>query len=103
MRAKLQEIKTELRQRMHQSIPSQGHWLRQVVTGTSHTMPSPQIVGRSQRSGITWRPLAPHASAAQPERQLYVGPDDEAGPGWLPAPRLLHPWPDQRFAVKHPR
>src|ERR1700756_395995 len=32
MRAKLQEIKTELRQRMHQSIPSQGHWLRQVVT-----------------------------------------------------------------------
>src|SRR6201981_3788866 len=33
MRAKLQEIKTELRQRMHQSIPSQGHWLRQVVTG----------------------------------------------------------------------
>jgi group II intron reverse transcriptase/maturase len=33
MRAKLQEIKTELRQRMHQPIPSQGQWLRQVVTG----------------------------------------------------------------------
>lgn len=31
MRAKLQEIKTELRQQ--QSIPSQGHWLTQVVTG----------------------------------------------------------------------
>ena len=42
-------------------------------------MPCPQIVGRSQRSGITWRPLAPHASAAQPERRLHVGPDDEAG------------------------
>jgi len=23
--------------------------------------------------------------------------------GWLPAPRILHPWPDRRFAVKHPR
>src|SRR5712675_2463125 len=33
MRAKLQEIKAELRQRMHQTIPDQGRWLRQVVTG----------------------------------------------------------------------
>src|SRR6202023_3200999 len=33
MRAKLQEIKMELRLRMHQTIPAQGHWLRQVVTG----------------------------------------------------------------------
>jgi len=22
---------------------------------------------------------------------------------WLPKSRILHPWPDQRFAVKHPR
>jgi hypothetical protein len=22
---------------------------------------------------------------------------------WLPKPRILHPWPNQRFAVKHPR
>jgi hypothetical protein len=22
---------------------------------------------------------------------------------WLPRPRILHPWPNQRFAVKHPR
>jgi len=22
---------------------------------------------------------------------------------WLPKPRVLHPWPKQRFAVKHPR
>src|ERR671910_171104 len=22
---------------------------------------------------------------------------------WLPRPRILHPWPSQRFAVKHPR
>jgi hypothetical protein len=22
---------------------------------------------------------------------------------WLPKPRILHPWPDARFAVKHPR
>jgi len=22
---------------------------------------------------------------------------------WLPKPRILHPWPDKRFAVTHPR
>src|SRR5262249_47923262 len=33
MRAKLKEIKEEMRQRRHHSIPEQGHWLRLVVTG----------------------------------------------------------------------
>jgi hypothetical protein len=33
MRAKLREVKEELRQRMHQPIPEQGRWLRQVVAG----------------------------------------------------------------------
>jgi hypothetical protein len=22
---------------------------------------------------------------------------------WLPKPSILHPWPNQRFAVRHPR
>jgi group II intron reverse transcriptase/maturase len=25
------------------------------------------------------------------------------GERWLPHPRILHPWPNQRFAVRHPR
>jgi RNA-directed DNA polymerase len=33
MRAKLAEVKKELRKRMHQPIPEQGRWLRQVVRG----------------------------------------------------------------------
>ena len=33
MRAKLKDIKAELRRRMHQPIPSQGQWLKQVVKG----------------------------------------------------------------------
>src|SRR3984957_5395242 len=33
MRAKLKGIKAELRRRMHQPIPNQGQWLKQVVTG----------------------------------------------------------------------
>ena len=33
MRAKLGEIKKEMRRRLHQPIPEQGKWLRQVVSG----------------------------------------------------------------------
>src|SRR6187402_62262 len=42
MRAKLQAIKQELRRRMHQPIPEQGKWLRQVVTGyfNYHAVPT---------------------------------------------------------------
>src|SRR3954466_3042962 len=42
MQAKLTEIKEELRRRMHQSIPQQGRWLRQVVTGYNnyHAVPT---------------------------------------------------------------
>src|SRR3954465_2639115 len=36
MQAKLQEIKKELRERMHQPIPKQGQWLKQIVTGYFH-------------------------------------------------------------------
>jgi hypothetical protein len=104
MRAKLQEIKAELRQRMHQPIPSQGHWLRQVVTGhfAYHAVPTNSralsafrhcaadlwrrtLRRRSHKDGFTW------------ERMTKLVAD------WLPAPRVLHPWPDRRFAVKHPR
>jgi RNA-directed DNA polymerase len=104
MRAKLQEIKAELRQRMHQTIPEQGHWLRQVVTGhfAYYAIPTNSrallafrhyvadlwrrtLRRRSQKDGFTWDRMTKLANA------------------WLPAPRIRHPWPDQRFAVKHPR
>jgi RNA-directed DNA polymerase len=104
MRAKLREIKVELRHRMHHAIPEQGRWLKAVVTGffAYHAVPtnSRALVAfrhhvtdlwrrtlrrRSQKDALTWGRMAKLAAA------------------WLPAPRILHPWPNQRFAVKHPR
>jgi group II intron reverse transcriptase/maturase len=103
-RAKLQEIKEELRRRMHQPIPLQGSWLKQVVTGhfAYYAVPTNAralsafrhhvtdlwrraLRRRSQKDGFTWARMTQLAA------------------GWLPEPRILHPWPDQRFAVKHPR
>jgi RNA-directed DNA polymerase len=104
MKAKLKEVAGELRQRMHQSIPEQGVWLKQVVTGyfVYHAVPTNSVAlvtfrdeiiarwrwvlhRRSQKSALTWTRMKKLA-------------DD-----WLPRPRILHPWPNQRFAVKHPR
>ena len=104
MRAKLQAIKQELRQRMHQPIPQQGKWLKQVVAGyfRYHAVPTNSralatfraevarrwwrlLNRRSQRGNLTWARITKLVN------------------DWLPQPRILHPWPNQRFAVKHPR
>ena len=104
MRAKLQAIKQELRQRRHQPIPVQGKWLRQVVKGyfNYHAVPTNNqalaafrffvtefwqrsLRRRSQKDGTTWHQIAQLAK------------------DWLPKPDTLHPWPRIRFAVTHPR
>jgi hypothetical protein len=78
--------------------------LRQVVTGdlADHAVPTNrgalvafqcQVVDlwrrtlrrRSQTDDMTW------------ERVKRLSDD------WLPKVRILHPWPNERFAVKHPR
>jgi hypothetical protein len=42
MQAKIKEVAGELRRRMHQSIPEQGKWLKQVITGffNYHAVPT---------------------------------------------------------------
>src|SRR5271170_4812556 len=104
MRAKLKDIKAELRRRMHQPIPSQGRWLKQIATGhfAYYAVPTNSralsafrhyvtdlwrrtLRRRSQKDGLTW------------ERMTKLADD------WLPQPHILHPWPDVRFDVKHPR
>jgi RNA-directed DNA polymerase len=104
MLGKLKDIKAELRRRMHQPIPEQGRWLRQVVTGhfVYYAVPTNSralsafrhhvtdlwrrtLRRRSQKDGFTW------------DRMTRLVDD------WLPQPRILHPWPDVRFDVRHPR
>jgi RNA-directed DNA polymerase len=104
VRAKLKEVKAELRRRMHGPIREQGAWLKQVVTGfcNYHAVPNNlravaafryhvtdlwrrTLRRRGQKHRLTWKQIAKLADQ------------------WLPKPRILHPWPNQRFAVKHPR
>ena len=104
MRARLQEIKRTLRKRLHATIPEQGKWLRSVVTGycAYHAVPTNiRALGRFRYHVMRlW--LRTLRRRSQKDKMTWVRLSKIAG-DWLPTPRILHPWPSERFAVKHPR
>ena len=100
-RAKLREIKEELRRRMHEPIQEQGKWLKQVVAGffNYHAVPTNSDALEAFRYYVTvLASLASAAKDAMSWERIGKLADD-----WLPRPRILHPWPSDRFAVRHPR
>jgi group II intron reverse transcriptase/maturase len=103
-KAKLKEIKEALRQRMHQSIPEQGKWLKQVVSGffAYHAVPtnSRAIVAFRRYVLDLWRRALRRRGQRDKTAWKRI---EEIAADYLPQPRILHPWPRQRFAVKHPR
>jgi RNA-directed DNA polymerase len=101
LQAKLREVKAELRRRLHDSIPVVGVWLRSVILGHLRYYGVPMnwralftfcgqverlwhrvLARRSQRGCVSWSRM-----------QRLRG-------RWLPAPRLFHPYPLQRFGVR---
>ncbi|MBP0633700.1 MULTISPECIES: reverse transcriptase domain-containing protein, partial [unclassified Cupriavidus] len=104
MQAKLRQIKEQLRRRMHDSIPVQGHWLRQVVRGyfAYHAVPTNARALVAFRYHVThlWRRALRRRS--QKDAMTWARMTRLAN-DWLPKPRIQHPWPSERFAVKHPR
>jgi RNA-directed DNA polymerase len=104
MRAKLGKIKETLRRRRQRPIDEQGQYLGSVIRGhfAYYAVPTngrllsafryhisimwfQSLRRRSQRHRLTW------------ERMCRLIER------FLPIPRVLHPWPDQRFRVTHSR
>ena len=104
MRARLREIKKEMRRQRHQPIPEQGRWLRQVVTGffAYHAVPTNSRALHTFRQRVTdlWRRSLRRRS--QKDRMTWDRIKKLAD-DVLPPARILHPWPHARFAAKHPR
>ena len=103
-RNKLQAVKQELRQRMHEKVAVIGKWLKTVLMGyfNYHAVPGNMealrafrrevsrlwiqaIRRRSQRSRMTWKRF---------DRFICQ---------YLPLPRILHPYPSVRFDARHSR
>ena len=104
MQTKLREIKKQLRATRHDGIEAQGQWLAKVLRGWlayyAVPMSAPAITAfrhhlierwlravrrRGQKHRLPWRRMKLIANR------------------YLPYPRILHPWPEQRFLVTHPR
>jgi RNA-directed DNA polymerase len=102
--AKLLEIKEDLRRRWHQDIAEQGEWLGGVVRGffAYHAVPTNARALSAFRHYVVdlWRRALRRRS--QRDRTTWKRMEQLAN-RWLPKPRTSHPWPSQRFRVKHPR
>ena len=100
MRAKLAELKGEVRRRKHRPIPEVGHWLGTVLRGHYQYYGVPgnsyglrrfqrQVIylwyrvlrRRSQRTRLTWERM------------------NRLVRSYLPTPRITHPYPEQRLCV----
>jgi group II intron reverse transcriptase/maturase len=104
MRAKLQEVKTDLHRKMHETLSAQGRWLRSVVIGyfNYHAVPTNSSALSAFRYHVVqlwWRTLRRRSQVDRTTLKVML----RLAQRWLPLPRILHPWPNQRFAVKHPR
>jgi group II intron reverse transcriptase/maturase len=100
LQAKLNEVKAELQQRMHESIPELGKWLQAVVRGHVRYYGVPMnhsalalfrfqvgrlwhraLSRRSQNGRVLWERM----------RRLITR--------WLPLPTVCHPYPLRRMGV----
>jgi group II intron reverse transcriptase/maturase len=104
MRATLKSIRAKLRSMMHHPIPMVGKWLGSVVRGYFNYFAVPGNIYRltSFRKEIcrTWRRML-HRRGQR--HRLSWKRFAQLEKRYIPPYRTLHPYPEQRFRVKHPR
>ncbi len=104
MRAKLREIKEHLRATRHDGLEAQGKWLGQVLRGWlayyAVPMSAPAITAFRHHLIDRWL----HAIRRRGQKhRLPWSRMKQIANRYLSYPRILHPWPEQRFLVNHPR
>ena len=101
MRAKLAEVKDQLRQRRHQPVPEQGRWLGSVVRGhcAYYAVPGNRKAVASFRTQVTklWHETLERRSQ---RTRISWARMDRLATRWLPPARVMHPFPDVRFNVR---
>ncbi len=101
LRAKLQEVKTRLRQRMHRPIPETGEWLEAVLRGHYQYYAVPlnsaslcdfrDEVTRLWKRTLSRRSQTGYVNWKRMKRLIQR---------WLPPARIYHPYPNQRLDVR---
>ena len=100
VRAKLLTAKVEMARRMHQPVPEQGRWLARVLQGHYNYYAVPDNIEalRAFRRGLIRHWLKSLRRRSQRSRMTWPRMERLAD-RWLPLPRILHPWPEQRFTA----
>jgi hypothetical protein len=101
LRAKLMQVKDELRWRRYQPVPEQGRWLAAAVRGHQAYYAVP---GKNRAVNAFRTQAARHWHQALERRsqksQLPWDRMNRIVTRWLPPTRTLHPFPEVRFAAR---
>ena len=104
LEAKLQKIKQTLRSRMHEPVPKVGEWLKRVLDGHYQYFGVPgnwaSLGLFRERIARYWGRVLRRRSQKGKVSAIRLG---RLFTRWLPRPRVVHPYPEQRFAATHPR
>ena len=100
LQAKLNEVKAELRRRMHEPIPEQGKWLQAVVGGhiRYYGVPMNRPALALFRFQVAWLWHRTLSRRSQRGRVLWDRMR-RLNTRWLPLPRVCHPYPLRRMGV----
>ena len=103
-RAKLKQVKDQLKRRRHEPIPVQGAWLASVVRGHAAYYAVPGNINavttfRTQVTRTWYRALRRRSQRTRVNWNRM----DRLAARWLPPVRVMHPYPDARFDARHPR
>jgi hypothetical protein len=101
MRAKLRELKIELRRRMHRPVPETGAWLHRVVQGyyNYHSVPrNGAAMKRFTRAllRLWWKSLRRRSHKSNCDWERFYR---RIARRWMPNLRVMHPYPEQRLRV----
>jgi RNA-directed DNA polymerase len=101
MRAKLREVNDQLKRRRHQPIPEQGQWLASVVRGhrAYYAVPGNTDAVAAFRTQVTRSWFKALRRRSQRTR-LNWGRMNRLANRWLPPARVMHSFPEVRFAAR---
>ena len=99
--AKLKSVKAEMMRRRHQPIPDQARYLAAVITGhvNYYGVPDNSPAIRTFRFQAVRHWLRALRRRSHKARRLTWERMRRLAKRWLPPARIVHPWPDTRFAA----
>jgi hypothetical protein len=98
-------LKAKLSWKRHADLATVGAWLQSVLRGGRQYDAAPGNYPRLRqfRDAIQKLWLRTLRRRSQRGRRLTWEKFSKLSQRWLPAPKILHPYPNVRFACQHPR